>query len=39
MKTKNMFLMGFHNIMNTMASILLVRSILEMRENRWIMTA
>ena len=31
MKAKNMFLMGYHNIMNTMAAILLVRSILEKR--------
>ncbi|MDR3238147.1 MAG: UDP-N-acetylmuramoyl-L-alanine--D-glutamate ligase [Spirochaetia bacterium] len=31
MKTKNMFLVGLHNIQNSMASILLVRSILEKR--------
>ena len=29
MKTKNMFLVGLHNIQNSMASILLVKSILE----------
>ena len=31
MKTKNMFLVGLHNIQNSMASILLVKSVLEKR--------
>ncbi len=31
MKTKNMFLVGLHNIQNSMASILLIRSIAEKR--------
>jgi len=35
MKTKNMFLVGLHNIQNSMASILLVKSTLEKRGDKF----